>query len=200
MIRTKIWGEYNTFTPPSPQTREAEGDLPSYIVLYVNEAGDGSGRFGDVLVPSLSRQTPASERESLARRIAEKEHINHMCLYSTKDAYQANVSGSYQEAHPNALRDGFLGVVDGDKWTLGEALYPATNGETKAPIDSSETRATEKRPLRKWTSSAGTQIDARLISVTGDKIKLERDDGRQIDLTLDQLSEHDQEFIKSLFR
>ena len=109
----------------SPITKEANYDIPGYTILFVNEAIDGSGKFGDVLVPSLSLQTSSAEREFIARKIAKKEAINSLLfLYSTIDAYQANISASYAKAHASAFRKGFLGTLDKNGWIPGESACP----------------------------------------------------------------------------
>ena len=45
-------------------------------------------------------------------------------LYSTRDAYEANMSASYLRSHPNALRVGFLGTLDAGSFTPGERTFP----------------------------------------------------------------------------
>jgi hypothetical protein len=76
---------------------------------------------------------------------------------------------------------GFHGKIAGAKWI-------------KTPDRSPQS----KRPLRQWTSSVGTHVIARLISVADDKVNLENADGRQLNLAIDQLSEKDQAYVQSL--
>lgn len=122
--RVKVWGETEEYNVPAPVTKAAEADLPAYTVLFTVEKFRGGGRYGEILVPSVSRKVSAAEREALARRIADKEHLVDVNLYSSEDAYKANGSESFSKAHPNAMRRGFLGMLENGKFTPGEALYP----------------------------------------------------------------------------
>ena len=122
--RTKVWGEYETYEASPPVVRTARGGLPQYTVLFSVERFGGGGRFGDVLVPSLSRATPAEERERVARAIAQKEGLADVTIYSSEDAYKANTSERYLRAHPDALRRGLLGSLQSGRFTPGEALFP----------------------------------------------------------------------------
>jgi hypothetical protein len=94
-------------------------NLPSYRMLFANDKA-GGGRFGDALVPTLSRATPEAERERIARGIAQKEGLTNLAIYSTEDAYKANVSASFGAQHPDAMRGGFLGSLDGGSFRPGE--------------------------------------------------------------------------------
>lgn len=117
--RIIVWGE--TESNPAnaqdkPIARPATGDLPAYTVLFSVDLADGSGRMGQILVPSLSRKTPASKRESVARGVAAKEGFVAVYLYRTEDAYKADMSSSYAKAHPDALKNGYLGMLEQGKF------------------------------------------------------------------------------------
>ncbi len=77
-----------------------------------------------MLIASLSRKTPAAERERVARGIAAAEGFDELSIYSTEDAQKANVSASFAKAHPRAMKEGFLGSLREGKFTAGEELYP----------------------------------------------------------------------------
>ena len=115
--RVQIWGENESYAPPPVTAGNAEESLPSYKIIYSVDLPDGAGRYADVLISTLSKKTPIEMRESIARKIAEAEHLSRLSLYSTADAYKANMSKSYSKAHPNALRDGFLGSLQGGDFT-----------------------------------------------------------------------------------
>ncbi len=119
-----------TAPAPSPkdhgQNREpapSSASLPAYKMLFANDKL-GGGRFGDALVPSLSRETPLSERERVARGIAQKERLTNLAIYSTEQAYEANTSASFLKEHPDALKQGFLGSLDENTFRPGEATFP----------------------------------------------------------------------------
>lgn len=122
--QVKVWGEYDQLVDVAPVGRAAGTSLPAYTILFADEKYGGGGRFGDVWVPSLSRETSVAERERVIREIAAKEGINDLSIYSTEDAYKANVSESFAASHPNAMRQGFLGMLRDDEFTPGEALFP----------------------------------------------------------------------------
>jgi hypothetical protein len=106
-------------TPPTPSVTS----LPGYRMLFANDKL-GGGRFGDALVPSLSRKTPVAERERVTRGIAQQERLTNLAIYSTEEAYEANTSASFLEKHPDALKHGFLGSFDENKFQPGEAMFP----------------------------------------------------------------------------
>lgn len=121
--RKKVWGEYQKSEKFTPVDRESSTSLPAYAVLYSNKMVS-SRKFGDILIPFFSRQTPPAQRESTFRAIARKEGLDNASFYSINNAYKANVSASFAKSHPNAMRNGFLGMLQGGKFIAGETLYP----------------------------------------------------------------------------
>lgn len=107
---------------PEPN-EEQNPQLPEYVVLdsFVLMNGRVSG---DVLVPSVPRSTSPAEIEQLAIDICQQENIDDIFLYCTEEAYEANLDGRYYEAHPNALRDGYLGSLSNGNFIAGSQLYP----------------------------------------------------------------------------
>lgn len=121
--RKKVWGEFQKSEKFAPVDRKSSTSLPAYKVLYSNKMVS-SRKFGDILIPSFSRQTPVTQRESTFRAIAKKEGLHNISFYSIENAYKANVSASFAKSHPNAMRNGFLGMIQGGKFIAGETLYP----------------------------------------------------------------------------
>lgn len=58
----------------------------------------------------------------------------------------------------------------------------------------------KRRPIRNWTSTADTTLTARIVSRSGDKVKLETEDGRVLTVNFDQLSKADQDYIEGLMK
>ena len=112
---------YDTRVPTPP--KRSDPALPKYEVLSRFKLMQNGRVYGDVLVPSLSRTTPADRREKLARAICKHERLDDIDLYSTKEAQKANLSASYAESHPDALREGFLGSLKDGTFLAGE-VYP----------------------------------------------------------------------------
>ena len=52
-------------------------------------------------------------------------------------------------------------------------------------------------PLRTWTSTSGTQIEARLLNMSGDKLTIERSDAKQFSFPLNLLSAQDQDYVRN---
>ena len=50
-------------------------------------------------------------------------------------------------------------------------------------------------PFRTWTSTSGVQIEARLLSTSGDKLTIERSDSKQFVFPLSLLSVQDQTYV-----
>ena len=121
--RKKIWSDYEPVESSIPKDRNETEVLPSYTVLSSTKKMSG-GKFGDILIPSFSRKIPVKKRETIFRAISSKEGIEDVSFYSTNDAYKANISASFLKSHPDALRKGLLGLLQGGKFTAGETLYP----------------------------------------------------------------------------
>lgn len=51
---------------------------------------------------------------------------------------------------------------------------------------------------RTWTSTAGTKVEAELVSAAGEEVTLKLDTGKEITLTLSKLSAEDQAYLTSL--
>jgi hypothetical protein len=86
--------------------------LPTYTTLFSVDVISGKGKFGEVLIPTLSKEVKSIEREKTLRGIMDSEGWVSISAYSTEDAYKANSSESFSKQHPNALKDGFLGGID----------------------------------------------------------------------------------------
>ncbi|MFC1601435.1 hypothetical protein ACFL34_03715 [Candidatus Sumerlaeota bacterium] len=111
---TKVRGLVTDYDRRTPEpSKERDLTLPEYEVLL----------YGDVLIPSFSRATPATTRESVARAIAKQDRLKDASFFSTRDAYQANMSASYLRSHPDAMKKGFLGSLRNGKFIAAEDLY-----------------------------------------------------------------------------
>lgn len=94
--------------PQKDVEREEVDELPAYVIIDQIELKSG-GIHGDILITRFSKDTPIKICESILKSIAEIEGFTEASLYCTREAYQANLSSSYSEAHPNALEEGYLG-------------------------------------------------------------------------------------------
>ena len=54
-------------------------------------------------------------------------------------------------------------------------------------------------PLRTWTSTTGVQIEARLLSISGGKLTIERSDSKQFVFPLSLLSVQDQTYVQDAY-
>ena len=86
--------------------------FPVYTILFSVQLATGKGLYGDVLVDYSYKHNSKEQLESLIKQIAKKENFYEMYLYCTREAYEANMSESYSKAHPGALQDGFLGIIE----------------------------------------------------------------------------------------
>ncbi len=96
--------------------REKVNELPTYTIIEEVRLQNG-GIYGSILITSFSKVTPLNIRESVLKRIAIKEGFLEASLYCTREAYQANLSSSFAAAHPNALKEGYLGHFKDGKFT-----------------------------------------------------------------------------------
>ena len=78
------------------------------------------------------------------------------------------------------------------------APHAATFGEvSSAPAVSASVPAGNVKALRVWTSSKGSEVEARYEQRIGDNVELRRPDGSVIRIDIPSLSETDQEFLRS---
>lgn len=98
------WLQYE-FVQPAGRDEAAASGLPDYTVI--DKVGDNL----EVLIPSLSVDAPDAEIEAVARGIAKAERVGNVYLYRTEDAQRANMSASFAEQNPNAMSEGYLGML-----------------------------------------------------------------------------------------
>lgn len=122
--RVKIWGAAEIDEAYTSTDRQATEVLPAYKVIFSVNRADGTGRHGEILMASLSRETPSDRLEFIAHQITKAENLSSLNLYCTEEAYEANMSESTLKSHPNALRNGFLGMMQGGQFIAGEMLNP----------------------------------------------------------------------------
>jgi hypothetical protein len=113
--------------PPADSMATAEialpDSVPAYSVLGVAEEL-GSPTRGDVIVPALTRETPAAVREAVLRRIMQLEGLDEAALFCSEDALRAAYSEVFQSEHPGALQTCGLGQVGSDGvFNSWDALY-----------------------------------------------------------------------------
>lgn len=63
----------------------------------------------EVLITSLSKDTPKIELQSISKELSSKYKANMIELYCSLEAEKANYSSSFAEQHPNAIEECFLG-------------------------------------------------------------------------------------------
>ena len=97
-------------TIPEPEPAVAQNEPPAYEILEEVQLR-GGGRFADVLVESLSQDTPAAERERVARLIKEREGLKSVALYCSREAMVAEYSAAFARKNPEA-RECVLGSID----------------------------------------------------------------------------------------
>ena len=82
-----------------------------------------------------------------------------------------------------------------EKWRTESSQSKPADTSEGASQDHKTPQQKNLRPLREWTSSIGTTVNARLVSRTGNKVKLRREDGKELTVPFDELSETDQGYI-----
>lgn len=98
--------------PQNVAAASIDEEIPEYIILFQVELMSGSGKFGEILISSYSKETPKELRESTLRKILLKEGFSSAMLYSTEEAYKANSSESFSKTHPDAMKKGYLGQIN----------------------------------------------------------------------------------------
>ncbi len=101
------------------------------------------------------------------------------------------------------------GLLNGTMPVADDDSGPATDNEVNTVVDTEvntevNTQAgttPDARPVREfreWTSSVGSTVRAKLLSKTGNTVKLETEDGEPLSVKMEQLSEKDQEYLRGL--
>ena len=84
-----------------------------------------------------------------------------------------------------------------------EPIEPAAPepAAVEPPPENEESAPQHTRPVRTWADATGKhEIEASLVSVNGDTVRLRKTDGTIAEVPLERLSPDDREYIKSLFR
>lgn len=76
----------------------------------------------------------------------------------------------------------------------------AATDRPAAPSGNSGAQAPRQQMLRTWTDAKGRKVEARLLAVEGDTVRLEKPDGKPIAVPLSRLSQEDQDYAKSAFK
>lgn len=87
-------------------------DVPEYEILFRTDDPLGRRVYAEVLVPSLSPDTPTRERRRVARAIVELEGLQDLTLYCSREARRAHYSMEFADRHPEALVQGLLGTLE----------------------------------------------------------------------------------------
>lgn len=118
--RKKIWGSYSSGTAEYAKdvSRPEDGAIPEYTVISAINLLAG-GKHADVLIPSLSRNTPRETRSEVAFAIQKKEGLRSLSMYSTREAYKADYSSSFAEQNPGAS-EGRLGSISMQTGTFSD--------------------------------------------------------------------------------
>ena len=123
--RELVWGTPGAESRLDDSVVEVEADtaeeLPAYTILSRVDLLVG-GRYGEVLIPTMTRDD--DDRERVFRAIVAREGFTRAAFYSTEDAFTANGSAAFLEANPEALREGFLGSLTSGDYVAGEVAFP----------------------------------------------------------------------------
>lgn len=95
---------------------ESQVELPDYRVVDTVDQMTG-GRYGEVIIPSLSADVDTTRMRRIAFGIIERENLDEAAFYNSEDALKADLSSSFREANPGTLEEGALGSVTGDDFT-----------------------------------------------------------------------------------
>lgn len=98
--------------PDELMTPRLPAEIPDYVVLFRTDNPTDKRVFGEVLVPTLSPQTPNKERRRIARAVAAFEGLDDLTLYCTRQAHEAHYSMEFSSLHPDALDEGLLGRLE----------------------------------------------------------------------------------------
>ncbi len=110
-----------------------------YEILYIVGGSPGVRAIPEVLVPELSPAVPLDEQARVVHMIAEREALERMIVYCTREARMARHSVQYAQDHPGALAEGLLGEYAQGRFT------PHLQGPVPAVVSESEPRRSQVR-------------------------------------------------------
>ena len=113
-------------------------------------------------------------------------------LSNVIDPPATNPGESEQARPPGALSGP---GKDTDKETPKDEPIEADSRTESSQSPELEDAAKRKSEFRRWTSTVGSTLWARLVSVQLDHVKLEKENGSIIDVELNKLSASDQEYV-----
>ena len=90
-----------------------QSQLPKYSTLSAVRLYTGHGKCGDVLIPSITREVKAADRETLLRKIMKTEGWVIISAFSTKEAFNQRTCDSFPDRAP-AFKAGYIGKIDED--------------------------------------------------------------------------------------
>lgn len=117
MSQPELYHKDSSKLPETKAVAKSE-NIPAYKILFRVKLSTGEGFFADILVPEYSRQTSKDTLETTLRSIMKREGLIQATIYSTEEAYKANMSEKYSKANPKAKEGVLCSVLKNGEFYL----------------------------------------------------------------------------------
>jgi hypothetical protein len=172
----------------------ADTALINHLIIeaeFTNQLADGYKQWAN----GLLSQNRAQETIGASKVLVFKEKFSTLRI--EQDAMRVTFNHMYNLEFP-APDDEEKNLEKGEAGTKspGDQASGDDSGKTKPGSDKHSTKPDSGNSYRTWTSRDGQhKIKAKLITVEDGKARLERKDGKEIIVPVEDLSEDDQEYI-----
>ena len=180
--------------------------IESVTFVWMQGESDGLGRGGE---PDAYARNLAGLIEQLRDDIRRPDTvvvIGRICDHKNTPGWAAVRAAEMKVAEADPLAgwvdtDDLNGPNNGIHYTkpgyaeLGRRFAVAA-AELLKKKDRAADAPASNAPLRTWTYTTGSTIEARLVAIEKDRVKLQKEDGRILSIAIQRFSEKDREFLK----
>lgn len=85
--------------------------LPKYQIVLATDIYTGKGKAGEIIIPTISRDIKASEREKILRDILLSEGWLTVSAFSTKEAHKEKSCAEFNK-RSTVFKLGYIGKID----------------------------------------------------------------------------------------
>ncbi len=95
----------------SKNSNTTKATLPKYQIVLATDIYTGKGKAGEIIIPTISRDLKASEREKILRDILHSEGWLTVSAFSTKEAHKEKSCAEFNK-RSTAFKLGYIGKID----------------------------------------------------------------------------------------
>ncbi|WCK57464.1 hypothetical protein PP175_25700 (plasmid) [Aneurinibacillus sp. Ricciae_BoGa-3] len=94
-----------------------------YQVINESVPSNREALYGTILIPNFDKSTMSPvQAEQLCKAILDKEHLDEGSFYMNQEAYSADTDKAYNDAHPDVLKTGMIGIYQNGQFKNWQTL------------------------------------------------------------------------------